>query len=311
MTVKKILKTLLILLAVLLLLVVIWLVYMNNTPTVKSGYTDNIETGGSIEKTYLSYGSYETASVTVEAEKPMERYTVYYPSNLENGSQTYPVVLVTNGTGHRASKYAAMLERLASWGFIVVGNEDAASGTGKGASLTLEYILSENEDKNSRFYRKVDTENIGITGYSQGGAGAINAITAYENSRYFKTAVLLSPAQEAVAVENEYPYDSSAIHIPVLLLAGTSGWMETEYVLPLNQMEAMFDKISAPKLMARRTGAEHETMMYLTDGYTTAWLMYQLQGDQEASKAFVGGNAEICNNPYYQDQKCQISEANE
>ena len=99
MTVKKILKTLLIVLAVLLLLVVIWLVYMNNTPTVKSGYTDNIETGGSIEKTYLSYGSYETASVTVEAEKPMERYTVYYPSNLENGSQTYPVVLVTNGTG--------------------------------------------------------------------------------------------------------------------------------------------------------------------------------------------------------------------
>lgn len=85
---------------------------MNNTPTVKSGYTDNIETGGSIEKTYLSYGSYETASVTVEAEKPMERYTVYYPSNLENGSQTYPVVLVTNGTGHRASKYAA---RLSVW----------------------------------------------------------------------------------------------------------------------------------------------------------------------------------------------------
>ena len=38
----------------------------------------------------------------------------------------------------------------------------------------------------------------------------------------------------------------------------------------------------------RRIGAEHGQMLYIADGYVTAWFMWQLQGDEEASKAFIG-----------------------
>lgn len=38
----------------------------------------------------------------------------------------------------------------------------------------------------------------------------------------------------------------------------------------------------------RRIGAEHGQMLYIADGYVTAWFMWQLQGDEEASKAFNG-----------------------
>ena len=38
----------------------------------------------------------------------------------------------------------------------------------------------------------------------------------------------------------------------------------------------------------------------------TAWFMWQLQGDEEAAKAFVGENPEIMNNGLYQDQKINI-----
>ena len=41
--------------------------------------------------------------------------------------------------------------------------------------------------------------------------------------------------------------------------------------------------------MARRIGAD---MLYIADGYTTAWFMWHLQGDEDASKAVVGNDAE-------------------
>ena len=38
----------------------------------------------------------------------------------------------------------------------------------------------------------------------------------------------------------------------------------------------------------------------------TAWFMWQLQGDEEAVKAFVEDDAEILTNPLYQDQQAAI-----
>jgi len=48
-------------------------------------------------------------------------------------------------------------------------------------------------------------------------------------------------------------------------------------------------------------GAEHGQMLYSADGYVTAWFMWQLQGDEEAEKAFIGDSPEISNNKLYQD----------
>lgn len=38
----------------------------------------------------------------------------------------------------------------------------------------------------------------------------------------------------------------------------------------------------------------------------TAWFIWQLQGDTEAAKAFVGNDAEILSNILYQDQRIDI-----
>ncbi len=55
------------------------------------------------------------------------------------------------------------------------------------------------------------------------------------------------------------------------------------------------------KLRARVAGAEHEEMQMKTDGYMTAWMLYQLQGDEEAAKALIGENAKILRNANWQD----------
>ena len=58
---------------------------------------------------------------------------------------------------------------------------------------------------------------------------------------------------------------------------------------------------SAMKVRARASGADHGDMLLKCDGYMTAWMLYQLKGDQEAAKAFVGSDAEILTNSNWQD----------
>ncbi len=42
-------------------------------------------------------------------------------------------------------------------------------------------------------------------------------------------------------------------------------------------------------------------MLTRTDGYMTAWMLYQLQNDEESEKSFIGDNAEILSNANWQD----------
>ena len=75
-------------------------------------------------------------------------------------------------------------------------------------------------------------------------------------------------------------------------------------------MNKLYDFVvdSPLKVMARRVGAKHREMLSSAYGYVTAWFMWHLQGwDEEASKAFVGDNAEILGNKLYQDQRILIN----
>ncbi len=90
------------------------------------------------------------------------------------------------------------------------------------------------------------------------------------------------------------------------MIAGTGDDFETQLVIPIEKMILMYNKISSPKVMMRRIGAGHGQMLYSADGYVTAWFMWQLQGDEEAAKAFIGENVEIMNNSLYQDQKLDL-----
>lgn len=158
----------------------------------------------------------------------------------------------------------------------------------------------------SVFYGKVDLENIGISGHSQGGVGVFNAVTDNAHSGLYKTAVALSPTQEEGAAALGMPYDLTKVEIPVLMLAGTQGEFETEMVLPLDAMTAMYDRLSVPKAMARRTDSDHGGMLYKADGYVTAWLLWQLQGNEEAGKAFTGESPELTRNALYQDARVDL-----
>lgn len=281
-------------------------------PWLEEDYYAQFQSDSALEKKYAGPGDYEVSGKVVKSEdKAIRNIRIWYPAELENRTEKYPLIVVTNASNMAALNYEPYFERLASWGFVVIGNDDRQSGTGASASQTLDYILRQNDDSDSLFHYKIDTENIGIVGYSQGGAGALRAVTEFDNSSRYK-ALFTGSAAHSYLSQMWGGYDASKVSIPWFMTAGTGSSDDTgasdltsEWggVAPLSSLIENYSSVADNicKIRARVAGAEHEDMQQRTDGYMTAWVLYQLQGDEEAGKVFIGENAEILSNSNWQD----------
>ena len=297
----KVLKMIGIAVLVIIALLAILIFRIFTAPMVPKNYTKTVETGGEIEAAYMASGQYQVKRIEAEAPGDWKKFVAYYPADLEESESTFPVVVFVNGTGVGASRYQALFQHLASWGFIVLGNEDPSTCTGASAEATLVWLLEQNNDLDSVFYQKVDTEHIGISGHSQGGVAVFNAVSEQPHGELYTCAVSLSPTEWALAMAIGLDYDPSKMTTPTLILAAA----ENDVITP-DGVKGLAEAIPAGTVIALRPGMDHGKMLYSADGYVTAWFMWQLQGDQNAAKAFVGDNAEILTNPLYQDQQVAV-----
>ena len=204
---KKVLKKagLVILVIIILIVLIAGFLLIKNyidsqKPWLEKDYYNQFQSDSELEKKYAGLGGYEVSNEVVKSEdKTIGNIRIWYPSEMKNSQDDYPMVVVVNGSNTAALNYEAYFERLASWGFIVVGNDDRQSGTGISTSQTLDYMLEQDQNPDSLFYEKIDAINIGIAGYSQGGAGAVRAVTEYENSGLYKTIFTGSAAHSYLA----------------------------------------------------------------------------------------------------------------
>ena len=292
--------------------------WSRDVPSVTADYYAQTQTGGEIEETYTAMGEYDVDYAEYPAQDLLiKQYKIWYPSALagEEGRE-WPIVVMANGTGVPASRYAPVFRHLASWGFVVIGNEMQNSWSGGASAGALDLLAELNEDPSSLFYHKLDLDNVGSAGHSQGAIGAINAVTAQPNGDSYKALYLASTPSSLYASTLEWAYDPALIDVPCFMTAGTglldageAGSPEVAEeaqevsISPLWSQEENYGLIpdSVPKLRARRTGADHAEMLPWPDGYMTAWFMYWLQGDEAAGRAFFGPEAEIVHNPLWQD----------
>lgn len=308
---KKVLKVIGVIILLLVVLIAVLFHFVSKRPSVPENYTDTVKTGGEIEAKYLAMGSYEVEHLESATVSSLEKFEVYYPKDIYNLGKV-PVVIFLNGTGTPASKYPALQEHLASWGFITIANEENNSFYGEGVELSIRYLLftdsySSNEDE-SPLKGHIDFDNIGVTGHSQGGIGVINGITIHPHSDMIKAAVMLSSTETDMAKALLWDSDSSLIHANTLMI-GSTGQTDSA-ISPLESMQKTYDNISddVAKVLARRNDCDHGEMLYFADGYVTAWFMFFLQGDEIAGKAFTGEYPEFMLNELYTDQMIQIPE---
>lgn len=282
-------------------------------------YYNYLETEKDLEKKYSRLGEHKVSFKSFDADNNVfKEYEIWYPTDLENSKEKYPLVVIANGTGVTASKYKVFFKHLASWGFVVIGNEDENSRSGESSSKSLDYILRLNEDKNSIFYNKIDTDNIGIGGHSQGGVGTINAVNNWDNGSLYKamyTSSATSPfwGQEG-QLGTDWAYDVTKTTIPYFFSAGTGYFDAGEAVsieetsgqgiCPLYAMKDIYSKLNTKyKVMARLVNIDHGETYQKLDGYMTAWFMYWLKDDMQARSVFFGDDAEILTNTNWQDVK--------
>lgn len=141
---------------------------LSSIPSVPDDYTKKVQTGGDIEAKYLGLGSHAVEYYEAGAMMSFQKFEIYYPKDIENMDKL-PVVVFVNGTGVKGSKYSALQQHLASWGFITVATEEEYAWNGFSAEMSVRYLELLNtheEDKENVFYHKIDMDKIGITGHS-------------------------------------------------------------------------------------------------------------------------------------------------
>lgn len=301
---KKRLKIIGIVFIGIIALAVVFFIWNSHRQLLSKDYYKKIKTGGEIEKKYSGYGTYETAYFEQVVLESYKKYEIWYPKEMTEKNLKYPVIVINNGTGMYASRQMAAYERLASWGFIVIGNEEEYSWNGFAANMSLQYLIRANEQLDSLFYGHIDEGKIGVTGHSQGGAACIKTVTETNYAHLYRAAFLVSPTVPELAASLEWDYDISKVTVPIAIIAGT-GDADANLITPLDGLTQMYETASnAPFVMiARKTGYDHGETSVQSDGYMTAWFRYWLCGDEEAKNAFLGESPEILQNELYENQK--------
>lgn len=248
-----------------------------------------------VEQKYHEYGPYQ---VTVHS---IDDIHVFVPDTIHNAP--LPTVVMVNGTGLKALHYRPVFEHLASWGFVVIGNDDSNAWNGRSALVSLDKAIFQNSIVSSPLYQRIDLDRIGVVGHSQGAMGAINAAT--EDDR-FKVLYAASCPHKSLAKKLGWSYSMKTISIPTMLVAGT-GWIDLR-ISPLESLLHLADELpdTTPMLLGRLKGVEHRFVLHEGDAYMTAWLRHFLANDADAAAALASDNPEILNNPRWQNVNIHI-----
>lgn len=224
-----------------------------------------------------------TGPFTVSVREDTEHW-YYFPTDLGAGGRRHPVVLWGNGTFLNPIHYDGLLRHLASHGFVIAAAFTSNAGSGQEMLAGLDQLEAWNADPASPFHNKIDLTRVGAAGHSQGGIGTLRAA---------------ADPRVDVAV----PIEGAAASIPAppgptLFMAG-----ETDTWVPPAGIRAAYDATTTPAAYAELAGADHFPPIGNGNGFrgpVTAFLRWQLMGDEIARDQFVGACA-YCSSPLWSD----------
>ena len=272
-------------------------------PAVSDGYQNAFDYQGMLEKKYAMDGQYQVEEYSIEDEdEKIKSHDIYFPADIKTTTRQWPLVVIANGTGTPERKYKAIFRHLASWGFIVVGNQEEWAWEGKSSSKSQDVVLRENDNPQSPLYQKVDTVHIGLVGHSQGGMAVYTAASRFSHSHRYKA--LCTQSGTAIMLADSLGWDFlKEVKAPMLMMGGC-GVVDAKALCKLDDMKKSYDAIgSKQKVLGRIKNTDHGDMLKRGDAYMTAWMRYWLCGDQEAGKCFLGDSAEILSNEAWQNVK--------
>jgi hypothetical protein len=255
-----------------------------------SGHTASAATA--IEDHFKAQGSWAVSTGTA-TDGSGYTYHLWYPTNLGSGGYLHPIISFGVGTGGTPTNYADTLDHLASWGFVVIANDNGTQGLGQYIVAGANYMIAKNSDAGSIFYGHLDTDAIGAFGHSQGAGGVLNAVLS--DTDLFKSAIpnaLPNPMWWSTPVPSLTGWPTA---VPIWIQCGTSDSL----ICSLSAMKTWYNQVPGAAARARAKSAGHNELQNANNkyqGYDTAWFMYTLTGDTYARGAFAGASPELPTN---------------
>jgi hypothetical protein len=198
-----------------------------------------------------------------------------------------PVILWGNGTNTMVARYAPMIVQWSSYGFIVAAAMTGNAGSGDEMLACLDFLGQENTREGSVFKGAADLSRVGASGHSQ---GAMGAVMAGRDPR-IKTTAPIQPPTRGGRYE---PGAETKQHGPMLLLSGGID----NIVDPSRHHKPVFETANVPIVWAILLAAGHNAPVVQDSGpyrpATTAWFLWQLQGDEKAGAMFKGAACGYC-----------------
>jgi len=187
-----------------------------------------------------------------------------------------------NGSTNTVDIWARFLQRVASYGFVVVAPEQDMVTTAQ-MNAAIDYIIRLAGDPAGIDCGKIDTTKLAATGYSLGGGGAIGVAS---NARI--TATFVFAALGTNNVRN--------IKAP---WAGT--FAEDDQFFAWSTVKPNIQSSIQPAFGAMLLGTTHNNLpgqAKSSEAYI-AFLRWRFMGDAAAKQLFVGPSCQICADPAF------------
>jgi hypothetical protein len=233
----------------------------------------------------------EPAAVNAEIENlrgvDYSLYTIFRPACFKPGEK-YPVITWANGTCGEIAGYAPLLSTVAADGFVIIASNStwtATTPTNKVQLRALDYAKALNEDEKSIFYQRLDLDKVGAMGHSQGAMATKNAEADPRIKALLFWNSATSSAKPFLNVSGER--DVGGGSTPATMASGVNAAMQPGAWVYYHKV-----------LQTGGTSTGHLVLMEQPDrviDMTLAWWKWQLNGDAQAKKMFVGDDCGLCN----------------
>jgi hypothetical protein len=262
-------------------------------------------------------GPYKALMVS---DSTLTTHTIFRPEDLSRFGKKAKLPIVAWGNGACADspwEHVNFLSEVASHGFLVVaigpmpaeGQRGAAGGTTKSSLMTeaINWAIAQNSDRTSRYYRKLDTSKIAVAGMSCGGLQTLEVAPdpRVTTAMICNSGILGSPGSGMPGMPALTKDHLEKLHTPVIYILG--GERDIAY----NNGMDDFRRINHLPIFAANLNVGHGGTYGKPHGgqfaiVATAWLQWQLKGDQEAAKMFVGDPCGLANMEGWKVEKKNI-----
>ncbi|MFC3116193.1 poly(ethylene terephthalate) hydrolase family protein [Cellvibrio fontiphilus] len=244
----------------------------------------------------------------MKAEDSLQTHTIFRPQDLQHfgDKKTLPLVVWGNGACFDSPfEHVNFLNEIASHGFMVIaigtmpkasGEQNKERSTSAKLTAAIDWAFTQNSDKNSHYFQKINTQKIAVAGMSCGGLQALEVagdprITTLivANSGIFiepmrGNAMPMMPQLDKTQLKK--------IHTPTLYLLG--GPSDIAYK---NGMDDVAKINHVPVFVANLDVGHGGTYAQPFGGeygkVATAWLNWHLKEDQKSGKLFSGKTPEL------------------